>query len=194
MRKILSAVALCLLAGPALAENSYVGVGLGQSKVDIDTGSIPAGIDVTYNDTDTSWKAFAGIQLNENFAAEFSYADFGTFKMTASSGGLVAEQAWDANAFAISMVGILPVNPAFSVFAKVGLAHWSVDTNLTSNFGAYDSASDSGDDPVYGVGAQLNIQNMMLRAEFERYSSVGNNDTTGESDVDIIGVSAAVHF
>jgi hypothetical protein len=47
---------------------------------------------------------------------------------------------------------------------------------------------------MFGVGVQFDAGNLLLRAEFERFMDIGDEDITGQSDVDVIGVSAAVKF
>ena len=48
---------------------------------------------------------------------------------------------------------------------------------------------------TYGLGVQWDINNQFgLRAEWQQYSSLGDDATTGQSDVEVIGVSALMKF
>lgn len=47
---------------------------------------------------------------------------------------------------------------------------------------------------AFGVGVQYDLPALFVRAEFTRYTDVGDEDDTGESDIDAIGISAGVRF
>jgi OmpA-OmpF porin, OOP family len=80
MNKIDAALAILAIAtisafsAPAVAQDKglYLGGSLGQSKVSLDcTGASSC------DDKDTSWKIFAGYQVNRNFAIEVGYSNLG---------------------------------------------------------------------------------------------------------------------
>ena len=67
------------------------------------------------------------------------------------------------NAF---VVGKLPI--AFvDLFAKVGVISYDIDVNLDPD--ADDNFSSSGEDVAYGIGAQVNLGSLGIRAEAERF-------------------------
>jgi hypothetical protein len=48
---------------------------------------------------------------------------------------------------------------------------------------------------VIGLGVKFDAADTVeLRAEFERYKNVGDDDKTGESDVDVLSVGAVMKF
>ena len=71
---------------------------------------------------------------------------------------------------------------------------WNVDLDVNAS-GFPVSESSSGADPVYGLGVQYDFTDKFgLRGEWMRYSNVGDSDTTGQTDVDVMGVSLLYRF
>lgn len=172
----------------------YVGVGIGQSSVDLDAIDFGPGVSSSISDTDTSVKIVGGYEINENFSVEAGYTNFGEFGVDYTDGFDSLSENYEATALYLAAVGSIPLGQA-SLFGKFGLASWDLDASISSTFGVSASASASGTDPVYGFGAQLDVSNnVMLRVEFERYTNVGDENETGESDIDLLSVSAAMRF
>ena len=213
---IVSSLAALVLAGgsvAALAADSgwYAGVGVGGSKAK----DFPSAAEVdamlladygivatsTADDTGTAWKLFAGYRFNKNFALEGGYADLGkaTFDsiVTVPAAGTVS-LAWKAKAWSLAAVGILPVTDQFEVFGKVGAHRWDLDASVAVAGGggaAAGSADDSGSSWLYGVGASYSFtKNMAVRAEWERYGKVGDEDNTGRSDIDVWSLGIQYKF
>ena len=172
----------------------YVGVGIGQSLVDLEANDLGPGIWSSVSDTDTSVKIFGGYAINENFSVEAGYTNFGEFGVDYTDGFDTLSENYEATALYLAAVGSVPLGQA-SLFGKFGLASWDLDASLSSTFGVSASASVSGTDPVYGFGAQFDVSNnVMLRVEFERFTNVGDENETGEADIDLLSVSAAMRF
>jgi OOP family OmpA-OmpF porin len=50
-------------------------------------------------------------------------------------------------------------------------------------------------DLTYGIGAQYDINRQLgVRAEWQRYTNMGDDATIGESDVDVMSVGLVVRF
>ena len=163
---------------PAFA-GGYVGAGAGQASADV-CGELHALGATRCDDEDTGFKIFGGYQVNENFAVEGSYVDYGD--ITASDGEVSLKG--EITAFAISGVGVIPVTEQFSIFGKLGVAFWDAEASA-SGFG---SVSDDGTDLTYGVGAGFDVTDAFgLRGEWERLDSDGD-------DVDLLSVSAVLKF
>jgi OOP family OmpA-OmpF porin len=164
----------------------YVGGGIGQSKIDIDTtGLDPA---TTIDDKDTSFRVFGGYQINRHFAVELGYSQLGELSGNEPGFGSFTSEAkaWDLVA-----VGILPVADKFSLLGKVGMYKADVDFSAPA---AGESMSDSNSDLTYGIGVQYDFsKNLGLRAEWQQYKKVGGSDV-GESDVDVMGISVLWRF
>lgn len=183
---------LLVMSGQAVA-GWYIGAGLGRAAVDIEDVSVP-GVDITYNDTDVSGKIFGGYKFNKGLAVEAAYADLGLYEMTARSGFNYAKVSMEIEALSIAVMGILPLNERVGLFVKAGIASWHMDDTLTSNVGVYEKNSYSGTEPVAGVGVHFNVKRATFAVQMERYLDIGDEENTGQTDVDVIGVSASLNF
>jgi len=192
-RKLLSATLFALVAAstPALSQDTgwYGGIGIGQSKFK-DSCSGVSGPGIACEEKDTAWKIFGGYQFNRNFAGEFGYTDLGKTTLSISGFG---SASIGARGFELSGVGMLPVSQQFSVYGRLGLFHWDVD--FKDGTGLVGSASASGTDLTYGLGASFSFtKNSALRLEWQKYQDVGDTNSTGSGDITVIGVGLAVKF
>ncbi len=151
---ILAAVVLglSLIASAAAhaADNGlYLGAGVGQANVDVDTGPIDVDGD------DTGYKLIAGFRPLDFFAVELNYIDFGSVE----DSGLSV----DADAIAAYAVGFLPVGPV-DLFLKAGVA--DSDASLDSPGGSFDT---DGTKFAYGAGVQLRFLSLSARLEYEEF-------------------------
>ena len=156
-----------LLTIPAVAGTKsglYIGAGAGNASIQ----------ENTFDASDTSYKILAGYNIGfiplVDFAVEGSYVDFGSPN---SNGSSVDVTAFDA--FGLAGLSFGP----FGVFAKAGAASWDLKTNS--------GGSDSGTDPVYGIGARFSLFAFQVRAEYERFKF-------DNADADMISVSALFTF
>ena len=134
---------------------------------------------VNYKDNGSAFKVFGGYNFGIipliNLAVEGSYVDFGTAKGNAAGSSIeTSVTGWDL--FGLVGVNMGPV----SLFGKVGTIRWD---GKTTSLGT--SGSDTGTDPAYGLGLQLQISSFAIRAEYERFS-------LNKADIDF--VSAGVSF
>lgn len=186
----------------------YVGVSVGEAKAkdvqsasELDAQNAADGFTTSssVDDTDTSWKLFIGHKFNRNFAIEGSYNDLG--ESTADTvvidappppvgfGTGTLNQTVEAWTLGVAAVGILPLGYNFDLFGKAGVhywdAEWTVNANLTNLSGSV-TEDDNGTDLFYGIGAAYNFtERLALRAEWELFENIGDDDTMGESDVEM---------
>lgn len=205
--------ALALVSGAALAEgNWYLGGSLGEAYVDTDNGAKDAanllrndyGATSVYSsqdDSDFSWKLFAGYKFNQYFAVEGGYADFG--KYYAKAGGVIGTPVTikgDVSSYAVFVdaVGTLPLNESFSLFGKLGAAYTHTKAKASGSWSGFvDSYSDSDSEvvPKLGLGGEYSITKAVaVRAEYEHYFGVGDKNNTGESDVGVWSVGVKMSF
>lgn len=153
------------------------------------------------DDSDTAYKLFVGYRANKYFAVEASWADLGeatySAQVTSPMSGN-ANASWEASAFALSALGILPLTNQFEVFGKLGYSLWDADLRVSASSGGVslgeESADEDGSSVVYGLGASFSFTpNFAVRAEWERYDGIGDDDT-GESDVDMWSVGLQYNF
>jgi opacity protein-like surface antigen len=148
------ALGLILVGAGAIAQATEVGRGyvsgfIGQSELDVDG----------FDDDDTSFRFGGGYRLNENFAVEGYYIDYGEAETTFGRFRATAE----ATAFQFQAVGLLPVSSTVDLYGKLGLALWDAELSV-SGF----EADDDGTDLVFGFGANFNIrERITLRVEYE---------------------------
>lgn len=163
MKGILKVVLAAALAGGLVsqagaASGLYLGAGLGQSSVKEDT---PAG---TLDASDTAYKAFVGYRFNMipiiDLAVEGGYTDFGKPSQT-FSGTNVQFKLHGYNAAGLL---IFPLGP-FDLYGKVGMLSWSAEASAAGGT----SASTTGTDPFYGLGAAFYFWKIGVRAEAEQY-------------------------
>jgi len=159
-----------LSAGVAQADGEkgfYVGAGVGQFNVKIDDVSDVDNAIEKLDDSDTSWKVFAGWRFAPFIAVEGAYIDFGN-PGDSFSGTLVSGKAnVKLSGFAPYLVGTLPLG-IFEIFAKVGYYFYDVDLSANINNQQF-KASDSKEDLVYGAGLGLLLfEHLNARLEYER--------------------------
>jgi len=165
---------------PASAQGSgfYVGAGAGLTTVDLCGDLIALGA-TSCDDEDTGFKIFGGKRINQNLAVELGWVDLGEITATGPGGTARAE----VDGIQVAAVGMLPVNPRFHVFGKVGLYLW--DAKISGPGG---SLSDDGTDLMFGFGASWNLaERLDLRGEWERF------DVDGD-DIDMLSVGLLYRF
>lgn len=180
--KLLALCSLAVLLGatalPAAAQGWYAGISVGTTSVDVCDDLVAVGA-TSCDDTDSGLKLYAGNEISRNLGVELGWVDLG--KVTASGPGGSAKVEVDG--FQIAALGILPVNPRFSVFGKVGLYLWDVSAT-----GSGGSLSDDGSDIMFGLGLNWNLtQNLDLRAEWEQFDIDGD-------DVSLISAGVRLRF
>ena len=190
LKKILP-FTLLAMSGAASAAGGYLGVGFGQSSVDVEPHYTGA---TSVSDTDTSFKIFGGYEFNRSFSLEGGYASFGEAVVDYAFWN--EYEKFEASALYVAAVGSIPMGPV-SLFGKVGLAHWFVDYTDDSwnSFGYIWTDSATGINPMFGFGVKVDAGNAFaLRGEFERFLDVGDEYYTGQSDVDVLSLSAIFKF
>lgn len=197
---IASGLALCaglLAPQAAFAQDKgfYIGLGAGQADyTDACSQLANEGFTGSCDDTSTGKKIFLGYQFNKNFSIEGGYVDLGKAKATETFLGIPVLGFAKAKTWQLVAVGTLPLANNFSLFGKAGIHNWDAETGISA-LGLTEKVSDKGTDLTFGVGAGYEItKNLGLRLEWERFRHVGEKDTTGQSDVDLISVGLRYRF
>lgn len=207
---IFALAASALATGSAIAEQGfYLGGSVGISRTKIDKGSFDSelsalgigGISSSTDETDTAFRLRAGYQFNDYIAIEGGYANLGTFKYNVDFRTPIAGNAYEkikVDGFDISAVGTLPVGQGFSLLGKVGAFFSRTKANATATTAlanASDDAKATETNLLTGLGIQYAInRNLTVRAEWERFFKVGNNDSTGEGDIDLYSLGLNYRF
>lgn len=203
MKRLIATAALAtLVASPVLAQSypgvpdagPYLGAGIGHAKLDNDTLDWLDDIGASTDDTDVSYKLFAGYQFNPYFAVEAGYIDFGSFTASGSDGGDSANLKLGVEGFTAALVGKLPIQSGFSVYGKLGMIAWDADLKLNATIQGqsfHETGGEDGTDPFYGIGAEYVVNQIVMRAELERYDiSESGEDFT----IDMISGSIGYRF
>jgi OmpA-OmpF porin, OOP family len=176
----------------AFAQDSgwYVGASAGQSKVK-DFCPNPVAVGTSCDDTSGTYGVFGGYQFNRYLGAELGYTDFGENKVFGSG----AAVTWKVKGLELLGVGIIPINPYFEIYGKVGAFLWDVKQSCTGASCLYSSQSETGSDLTYALGAQFNFtRNISARVQYQRYQDVGDQATTGKSDMDLLSFGIVFRF
>jgi len=166
----------------------FVGASLGQASSDI---SCPTG--VSCDDSDTAWKIFGGMEVNEYLSMEVGYVDLGEVEYSGALSG-----TREVNGMTVSLLGTYAATPSFMLIARGGMNFLNAEVNGTI---AGTPTNNTGDTDVawsFGLGAQYNFTPAVgLRAEWERFFEVGSSDYnggTGEADIDMFSASLVYKF
>ncbi len=163
----------------------FIGASAGQASYDI---SCPA--TSTCDDSDSAWKIYGGLEVNEYLAMEVGYANLGEAQYSGTPYGTA-----EVHGMTMQLVGTFAITPSFSMIGRGGMNFLNLEKNGTI---AGTPTNNEGDTDVVwslGLGAQYNLSKSVgLRAEWERYFKVGDEDTTGEIDIDLISASVVYTF
>ena len=194
-----------IVAGAALLASSAVmaqatpsggylgfGIGSGTAKDFCSTGGDPSIVLNSCDDKANGWKIFGGYRVSKNLAFEAGYSVGSDFKASATVFGVPGSVEASANFLEGTVIGMLPLGDRFALLGKIGLNFWSLDVSASA-LGGSESESDSGIGLTYGVGAQFDFTPKFgMRAEYQMYPDVGDDSTTGQTDVSVL--SASVYF
>jgi len=190
-KSLLTAVllALAVVSTPAWSQDEgwYIGAGGGSTKFRSACNGFagPGSCD----DNGVYWKVFGGYQFSAYFGIEIGYVDFGKAERQTTG----VSDTFEATGFEANLVVTVPFTQAFALYGKFGTYRWDVDRVVTGA-GAF-TAGDTGSDLTYGLGARDNLTNSIaLRAEWQRYFSMGDGFTTGSFDVDAYLLGIAIKF
>jgi OOP family OmpA-OmpF porin len=180
--RLLTAAGALLLPFAANATgNWYLGGSLGQATTDVSDGTINSrladeGLAGSASVSDTSrlgWRLFGGYALTSYLDLEAGYTDLGEVGMTLSGTGtpsasqLEAIRPGSGAGVDLTLVGKYPFTERLSGFVRGGLFHWEQQYDLSGG----DSGSFSGDDALFGVGAEWRLdERWSARLTWDRYT------------------------
>lgn len=220
---LMGALSLVSTSVLATESGWYVGVNIGSSKVkDISQSDIndvvldafnSAGFQVlsatsSLDDKDTAWSIVGGYKFSRYFAVEAGYADLGgakydalgTVRQFGAATNRPATFAADISAKGpqLAAVGIVPLGSRFDLHGKLGMIFAKTtfkETASISGASASDSLSANSTDVFYGLGAGFNVtEHIALNVDWQVYSKVGDEEETGESDIDALTAGLTFSF
>jgi OmpA-OmpF porin, OOP family len=122
--------------------------------------------------------------------------DLGKF-MASGTDNFLGNASFDAKSSGVTaaLVGSLPNGQNFGLMGKLGMFFWDANVNASSSVLGSGSDSSSGTDLTFGLGLKYDFSKTVgVRAEWERFMDVGDNNTTGQSDVDLLSVGVVFKF
>jgi OOP family OmpA-OmpF porin len=187
-------------AAPALADKNsgfYVGGGAGQSSL-LDLSILcndrlpAAGVPIASCDNKgLAWKGFAGYQFIRYFGVELGYYQFGKGTIKTSAGGQIEYKARGPYA---GIVVTAPMTDQLSIIARAGALRWSTKFNPDANTGRA-GASDNGINGSFGLGLEYMFNDHFgMRGELERFVTVGDDASTGQTNINVWTVSGLFRF
>lgn len=207
-----AALGFGLLPGAnALAQDGgwYSGVFGGVAKVDIGSkGSLDTRYfddtsildDSSLDDSDPSFGVQVGYRFTPHFAVEAGYVRLGEAVYEAeyadplNAGHSTRFRArFRSSGLSLAALGTFPLNERFDLHGRAGAYYADTryeekSVDLTSNTAALPNTMDGDSiDVLLGIGATWNMDRQWaLRAEYQKLLDVGDEETTGESDVDLL--------
>ena len=193
-RHVLALLAASAISVPAFAADTggYVFGMFGQTKVkDIDTTGLG---NPSKDDTGTGFKVGGGYAFTRNFAVEGAYVDLGKATASGTFGGSNASATFKSSGLLVAAVGMVPLSQQFSLLGRLGLINATVKIDATlGNASASDKSTDM--KTTFGVGASYSFTpKFAVRADYDVYQKLGDNATTGESDVNMLSVGVVYKF
>ena len=176
--------------------NGYIGGNLGQASTD--TGVSGTTGTANLDEEDLGWKIYGGVTLNNYFAVEVQYADFGeatlsgnandtfVFEGTALQFLTTAELVLDGDSLGFAAVAGYDMNEYVRPYIRLGGHQWDSSFSVAAGGLSATIADDDGFDIFYGIGIKIKISEQFSAvAEYENY-------TFDEENVDLI--TAGIQF
>jgi OOP family OmpA-OmpF porin len=211
-------IALASVSNLAAAESTgwYFGATLGQAQADLDRAELDDVIAGTFfangfpviaatsslDDSDTSWSAFGGYSFSPHFSVEASYVDLGVAKYRASGtvnppGPALSTPAsysadFEVSGFTAAAVGSLPIGKMFEAHASAGVLFADMEISESASVAGSSAAegySSDSRDFFFGLGAGVHFgEQWSINLDWRQFKDVGDEDATGEVDIDRISL------
>lgn len=218
MLQVAMGLALTVTSATTMADGSgwYFGLSGGKAEADLDQAELDdivldsffsVGFPVitgrsTLEDSDTAWSAIAGYRFSPFIALEASYTDFGTAEYRSSGtvnppGPTTSAPAsysvdFAVNGFTIAAVGAIPLGEMFDVHARAGMLFSDMEISQTATIGtasASETYTADSRDLLYGLGVGLRLkERWSFSLDWQQFKDVGDEDETGESDLDTLSL------
>lgn len=184
---LVSGLAVTGVQAAEIQPNGYLFGHVGQSETDL---SELEDLGLSTDEKATGYKVGAGIQLTRHFGVEFQYVDLG--EVSADIPGLRADI--DAYGLGANLVATLPLD-RFKVYGKIGYHKMETDWKIKLGGSTLAKGDDDSNVTSFAIGGTYALTPQFeLLAEFERYQDVGDEDSTGEADVDLASIGLRYNF
>jgi opacity protein-like surface antigen len=190
MKKRLPLTLACLLLGTAMgsamatelapSSNFYLGGSLGGSGMRLDStkAATPAGRDKE-DKVAAAFKLYGGYRLTEHFGVEAGYARLGRINQWTQGLNGATQQSATGQAFYAAATARLPLNEAFALHARLGVARGKV-SGREALVPANQRVDGSATGAMVGFGAEYRFhQNFSLTADYDHFGKLSKNAKGG---------------
>jgi OOP family OmpA-OmpF porin len=183
-----AALSLATLPAAYADENAgwYAGGGIGQFNAGIDDVDELDDAIGGWDESDNTYKLFAGYRLNKFLSFELDYVNLGE-----PSGAVVPGFNVDTavDGFAPYVIGTFPIGKWFEVYGRLGYYFYDATASQDTALGGRVQFDEESEDLVYGAGIGANIgERFNVRFEYEKF------DLEGLDDSDALWLTAAWKF
>jgi OOP family OmpA-OmpF porin len=183
-----AALSLATLPAAFADENAgwYAGGGIGQFNAGIDDLDDLDDTIGGWDESDNTYKLFAGYRLNKFLSFELDYVNLGE-PSGAVVPGFNVDRAVDG--FAPYVIGTIPLGNWFEVYGRLGYYFYDATGSQDTALGGRVQFDEESEDLVYGAGIGANIgERFNVRFEYEKF------DLQGLDDADALWLTAAWKF
>ena len=158
-----TAILFALLIAPLNAnagEGFFIGAGIGTAELSEDFD----GLDI---DSDsTAYRVVGGWRVNEYFALEGGYHNFGDFEQSIDIGGELSSVTLSADGFTLGVLGTAPISEKFALFGRAGMFFWDGNAEINN----VSQATPEDTNPYFGAGlAYAIVPAFVLTGDWTRY-------------------------
>lgn len=180
-------------AHAAEARPGYFGVSAGQATVDDFCGSASS-----CDDSALALRIYGGTELNGFANLEFGYRYIDDVEASGVVNGVGVAAAINGHFVDTTLQLGMPESGPFKVFTKAGLMLWRLNYEAAASDG-FQTVSVSDDDTGVafrtGLGMSYEVSDgLRLRADWDLLLNVGDEDETGETDINVFSVGPEFRF
>lgn len=198
MRSGVLALAGVVCMGGAQADEAqgYAGISAGQALLSDFCDDFPS--EVSCDDSPLVIRAYAGASLSEYISAELGFTYFDDADISASGGGVSLDAASSLKTLDGTLLfGTSRAND-LRAFAKAGIVFWQYDLEgeiSAPGFLLRDDEEESGLGFRTGLGASYDLNDSIaIRLDWDYIAQVGDDETTGETDVHVFSIGPQFSF
>ncbi len=156
------------------ADSFYAGFGVGTGNLNASGSDLTGLSNASVDDGSTTYTVRAGWRFHPYFAVEAGYYDLGDYEFKGTSGSATVSGSGKAKSVGLSLVAIAPINPAFDLYARIGVEQSEMKLNASTNLtpGNADFA-DKQTGATYGIGGHWYfMKNIGLFAEWMKNDNI----------------------
>lgn len=146
MIKHIAVAAMAAIAVSSASAQAYMGGSFGLAKINLDCSGT-----LSCDTTNSSWKLYAGYKMDDTWALEAGYIDFGSAKYTYDDDGDTVNGKLSSSGFTLAVAAHGQFTPAVSGVARLGVA--MLKTKINESLGSLSfSESESKARAYLGLG------------------------------------------